>query len=87
MKTDTYTKIVLTVIAIMLAAIAFKPLISPEMISAQGSFAGVQFTMSGRGFYFFDTRTGEIWGYGSQDGTLGAQQWRLTKLGAPLSVK
>jgi hypothetical protein len=39
MKTDLYTKAVLTVIALMLAVIALKPVISPEMTaSAQGSF-------------------------------------------------
>jgi hypothetical protein len=39
MKPDLYTKIILTVIAIMLAVIALKPLVSPSAIaSVQRSF-------------------------------------------------
>jgi len=56
MKPDFYTKAVLTVIALMLAVIACKPLFSPEtIVSAQGSFAGVQFTHNptGSDLYFF----------------------------------
>jgi hypothetical protein len=34
MKTDTYTKIILTVIAVNLSVITFKPLISPSVANA-----------------------------------------------------
>jgi hypothetical protein len=80
MRIDLYTKAVLTIIAIMLSVIASNQLVSPLVASAQGSFAGVQYT----GFpnSFFDSRTGEIWEYytaGEFQGKL-----RLTKLGQPL---
>jgi hypothetical protein len=79
MKPDIYTKAVLTVIAIMLAVIACKPLISPDTTaSAQGSFAGIQYAGGGQ---FFDTRTGEIWVYTAEQ--LIVKQ-RLAKLGQPL---
>jgi hypothetical protein len=82
MRTDTYTKAVLTVIAIFLAAIACKQYFgSDAAVSAQGPFAGVQFT--GQYFVsFFDSRTGEIWNYNSF-GQLD-YKFRLTKLGQPL---
>jgi hypothetical protein len=87
MKPDVYTKAVLTVIALLLAVIAFKPLISPETTaSAQGQFAGVQFNggLASDDIGFFDPRSGEIWGYS------GGELWskrRLTKLGQPLAVE
>jgi hypothetical protein len=86
MKTDRYIKTVLTVIAIMLALIAARPLISPDTISAQTSFAGVQFATQGATFTFFDSRTGEVWRYNTENGAP-MNRWQITKLGAPLSVK
>jgi hypothetical protein len=61
MRIDLYTKAVLTVIALLLAAIVFKQYASPDAVAlAQGPFAGVQFTGRGSGYRsFFDTRTGE----------------------------
>jgi len=62
MRTETYTKAVLSVIAILLAVIASRPYFSPDaMVSAQGPFAGVQY--QGPNISFFDTRTGEPWMY------------------------
>jgi hypothetical protein len=67
MKPDLYTKAVLAVIALMLAVIACKPLINPETTaSAQGPFAGVQFTGGVLGFSVYDTRTGDFWGYDNE---------------------
>jgi len=64
MKPDTYTKAVLTVIAIMLTLIACNRYIDPKTTGlAQGVFAGVQFSGMGTGARFFDTRTGEVWNY------------------------
>ena len=61
MRIDLYTKAVLTIIAVMLSVIASKQLVSPRVASAQGTFAGVQFTViAGGGSDFFDSRTGEI---------------------------
>jgi hypothetical protein len=79
MRIDWYTKGVLTVIAAMLGLIAIRPFVSPDAVAhAQGPFTGVQVNLSS----FFDSRTGDIWGY-KQDGTLD-KHLRLTKLGSPL---
>jgi hypothetical protein len=87
MKPDVYTKTVLTVIALMLIVIACNQYINPRMTAeAQGSLAGVQpFDR----LSFFDTRTGELFIYGSYPGVAGKQaplqsKLRLTKLGQPL---
>jgi hypothetical protein len=89
MKPDLYTKVVLTVIALMLTVIACKTVISPgTTANAQGPFAGVQY--AGRG-EFFDSRTGEIWIYGSFGGVGDPNaleaKLRLTKLGQPRIVE
>jgi hypothetical protein len=81
MRIDLYTKAVLTVIALLLAAIVFKQYFSPDAVAlAQGQFAGVQFTAERGSYSFFDTRTGEVFRY------YGAviEKHRLTKLGQPL---
>jgi hypothetical protein len=55
---DLYTKVGLRVIALLLAAIAFKRYVSPDAVAlAQGQFAGEQFPGA---LSFVDTRTGEI---------------------------
>jgi hypothetical protein len=65
MKPDLYTKAVLTVIAIMLTAIACNPYISPKsIVQAQSAFAGVQYSDSAGYPSFFDPRTGDVWEYG-----------------------
>jgi hypothetical protein len=92
MKPDLYTKIVLTVIALMLTVIAFKTALGRETTaSAQGAFAGVQ---SGANKEFFDTGTGELFSYGvtyddhgvAHEGQL-TQKARLVKLGDPLVIE
>jgi hypothetical protein len=86
MCTDTYTKAVLTVIAVLLAVIAGKQYFTPETIAnAQGPFAGVQYT-SNAYLSFFDPRTGEIWNYGG-DGqpSRNYPPFKLTKQGQPLA--
>jgi hypothetical protein len=48
MRTDVYTKVVLTIIAMMLTVIACRPLASPESTArAEGPLAGVQFLSVG----------------------------------------
>ena len=82
MQADWYTKGVLTVIAFLLAMIAFKQYVSPDsVVRADGSFAGVQYSTSNGYNYFFDTRTGQIWEYYNPNNP---SHYRLTKLGAPL---
>jgi hypothetical protein len=83
MRIDLYTKAVLTIIAIALAVLASNQFISPRVASAQGTFAGLQFSSAGGYSYFFDSRTGEIWSYSIGDGKMQAKR-QLTKLGQPL---
>ena len=89
MKSDPYTKAVLTIIAVLLTVIACRTVISPETTaSAQGSFAGVQFTSTYGTNTFFDTRTGEVWVYHGNDEAPGQLivKFKVTKLGEPLTV-
>jgi hypothetical protein len=63
MKPDIYTKVVLTVIAVVLIVIAGNQYISPRVTArAAGQFSSVQATGT-RGSVFFDSNTGEIWVY------------------------
>jgi len=67
MRIDYYTKTILTIIALLLAVIALKPLFQPQAAMADGKYAGVQFSYSGGNHAFFDARTGDVWEYG-EDG-------------------
>jgi hypothetical protein len=80
MRIDVYTKAVLTIIAVMLAVIALQPFIHPQTTAhAAGAFAGLQFI----GDAFFDTRTGDVWWYNTDSGTV-SDHFRMTKPGQPL---
>jgi hypothetical protein len=81
MRIDLYTKIILTVIALLLAVIALTPLVQPQPAMAQGSFSGVQF--AGGSLSFFDTRTGDIWQYGYAYGEV-MGHFKVIQLGKPL---
>jgi len=91
MKPDLYTKIVLSVIAVMLVVIGCKPTINPQTaVKAEGQFAGVQLSATPALLIFFDSRTGEIHEYNqpSPDSSVGGKLYskgRLTKLGEPLA--
>ena len=52
----------------MLTVIAIKPLIRPETtVSAQqGTFAGIQCIPMGNYFFYWDTRTGDLYAYTGQ---------------------
>ncbi len=64
-RIDRYTKTILTLIALLLAVIAFKPLIQPQVAMAQadapGKYDHVQFSYSGGEAAFFDTHSGDVW--------------------------
>ena len=64
MRTDLYMKTILTIIAMLLAVIALKPLLQPQPALADGHYDGVQFSYSGGNHAFFDTRSGDVWEYG-----------------------
>jgi len=84
MKPDLYTKAVLTVIALMLAVIACKTVITPETTaSAQGRLAGVQVSGAAQfGVWAFDTGSGELWFYSRTDRPVSLG--KMSKIGAPL---
>jgi hypothetical protein len=74
MRIDTYTRIVLTVIAVALAAIAFRPLLHPTVAVAQSSQEvyvepGVYMLRAPDGMkqqlgkVMVDLHTGKIWGF------------------------
>jgi len=88
MRIDLYTKVVLTLILLVLAVIALRPVIQPQAVVAQGNLTGVQFTYNGGGFLAIDTRTGDVWDYYAMenpgDGTVKGH-YKITKLGQPLT--
>jgi len=64
MRIDLYTKMILTIIALLLAVIALNPILQPQSAMAQGNYSGIQFSYSGGNHAFFDTRSGDVWEYG-----------------------
>jgi hypothetical protein len=66
MRIDLYTRTILTLIALLLATIAFKPVFQPQAVMAAGSFDHIQFSYSGGNHAFFDTRSGDVWEYGDK---------------------
>ena len=69
MKTDRYTRVVLTAIAVALVVLALRPQ-SLRLVSAKDKPSGPKFpgiTISGTfpDYSFFDTNTGELWSYHS----------------------
>ena len=63
MRIDLYTKTILTLIALLLAVIALKPMIHPTVTAqAQSPSANVEF-MGGFGLITMDKITGKVWIY------------------------
>src|SRR5580704_16347895 len=60
MRVDLYTKVILTLIALLLAVFTLKPILEPQAALADG-FAGIQFSYSGGNHAFFNTSTGDVW--------------------------
>lgn len=84
MRIDLYTKTILTLIALLLAVIAVQPLVHPtRTVQAQGSFNGVQFTGGPGGFWIFDSRSGDVWAYGTHGEPV--QHYKIAALGQPLT--
>ena len=55
MRIDMYTKVVLTVIAVMLTFMACKSAVQPLGVAADGPLAGVQFSATIGGLVAVDT--------------------------------
>jgi hypothetical protein len=83
MRTDLYTRMILTVIALLLAAIALKPILQPKPAMAQGNLNGVQFSACTDELYAVDTRTGDIWAYKIDNGNV-FDHAKIAQLGKPL---
>jgi hypothetical protein len=84
MRIDRYSKVVLTVIALLLGLIVCRQYGSPETVAAQGSLIGVQMAVTPLGYTFFDTRSGEVWEYSGAN--LHAKH-RMIKLGQALAAE
>lgn len=64
MRTDLYTKVIFTLIAVFLAVIVLQPMFQPPAARADGNWGHIQFSYSGGNHAFFDTHTGDVWEYG-----------------------
>jgi hypothetical protein len=85
MRNDLYLKVALTVIALALTLIACKSVVQPLGVAAQGALAGVQFSGGVGGFWAFDTKSGNIWGYElSGDASSITYLGKMVELGKPL---
>jgi hypothetical protein len=87
MKSDGYTKTILTIIALMLTVIALRTLLTPDKVAhAQTSFAGLQVSSAGTGAphtSFFDPTTGDLFVYYQFNAP--PDHFRISKLGLPLA--
>ena len=81
MRIDSFTKAALTAIVILLAVMALRPYIAPDVAKAQGALTGMQFAATPVGYSFFDAHTGELWEY---SGTGLVKKYRINKPGQPL---
>jgi hypothetical protein len=84
MRTDLYTKTILTIIALLLAVIVLKPFVTPSIANAQTSLNGIQVSFGGTGLWFFDTKTGDIWVYSMQDLSDVTHVGKIVELGKPI---
>jgi hypothetical protein len=86
MKLDLYTKSLLTVIALLLAVIAYNVSVRPvNAAQAAGQFAGVQYASTVGTVSFFNPNNGDVFIYSAdpnspKGGTLLAA-WKFTQLG------
>jgi len=87
MRIDTYTKTILTLIALLLAIVVLRPVFQPPTASAQSAFAGIQFLGGPDNLLAVDTRTGDIWEYktGDLSNTVVMYWGKLTQIGKPLA--
>jgi len=80
MRIDLYTKMILTLVALLLAVSVLKPILQPQQAAmADGRFSSIQFSYSGGNHAFFDTRSGDVWEYG--DNGHFKQHYKVHELG------
>ena len=95
MRSDKYSKAVLTVIAVMLSLLACKTLINPDTAASAQPALGGTFSFSGASgvIEFFDSGNGDLWRYSPAYNEVAvghhSSKWqylgRVTKLGEPLA--
>lgn len=85
MRSDFYTKIILTIIALALTGHLVLTLLSPGPSQAESEprFAHVQVFTNLDGF--FDAQTGDLWFYDFRVGDF-TTRYRVTKLGQDLQI-
>jgi hypothetical protein len=83
MRIDLYTKTILTLVVLLLAVIAFKPIFQPLPVAAQSSLSGVQISGGFGAIVVFDSKSGEVWVY-PQSG-VPQFQGKLVQVGKPLA--
>jgi hypothetical protein len=84
MKMDLYTKITLTIIALLLMGNLLKSVLTPSVVQARedAKFSLLQYSMSTAGVVvFFDTKTGNMWFYHDEKPN---SILKLNELGKPL---
>jgi hypothetical protein len=96
MKFDSFVKVMLVLIVLFLGMIALKPIFETQSASANpgGKYDYVRiwgddtnYAGAGRGWIFFDAKSGDIWRYDS-DSIIGGKKpyyiGKLTELGEPI---
>jgi hypothetical protein len=81
---DLYTKITLTIIALLLTGNLLKPVLSPSVVQAreEAKFSHLQYSISTEGVVvFFDPKTGNMWFYHDEKPN---SILKLNELGKPL---
>jgi hypothetical protein len=81
---DLYTKITLTIIALLLMGNLLKSVLTPSVVQARedAKFSHLQYSMSTAGVVvFFDTKTGNMWFYHDEKPN---SILKLNELGKPL---
>ena len=78
-------KACLTLIVLLLAVIAMRPIFSPTAAEAQSSMSGMQISAQGAdGFILLDSKSGRFWLYDYYRGSA-TYLGKLTELGKPLT--
>lgn len=85
MRIDVYTKTILTIIAILLGAIAYHSFVQPGVvIASQSQFDGVHFAVSGTKLWAVDTNTNHVLIY-DMDSLKLEKVASMSRLGDPLT--
>jgi hypothetical protein len=82
---NSYVKICLTAIVLLLTVIAMRPIFSPTVAEAQSSLSGVKISaQAADGFLLLDSKSGRFWLYDYYRGTA-TYLGKLTEMGKPLT--